>query len=200
MSRCGCAGSTTFLLGSEANADAQNANVSTTLAHRTDEPRRRLDLFCIRILCSGFRSALEQTSSDVLVVNGWNYFGTLIAASCCVDRGIPMIVMSDSSRKDEPRTWWKEVIKRRIVGLYSAALVGGQRHVAYLVELGMLRDRIFTGYDVVDNAYFRRRAEEARGRKSDVRKKYGLPDDYVVASARFIENKELPGLIRAYAE
>jgi hypothetical protein len=32
-----CRELTTFLLGSAANADAQNANVSTTLAHRTDE-------------------------------------------------------------------------------------------------------------------------------------------------------------------
>jgi glycosyltransferase involved in cell wall biosynthesis len=110
-----------------------------------------------------------------------------------------MLVMSESARQDEPRTWWKEVIKRRIVGLYSAALVGGQRHVDYLVELGMPRECIFTGYDVVDNAYFCRRAEEVRGQKSEVRKKYGLPENYFLASARFIEKKNLPTLIRAYA-
>jgi len=54
MTRCGCAGSTTFLLGSAANADAQNANVSTTLAHRTDEPHRRLNLFSILMPWSWF--------------------------------------------------------------------------------------------------------------------------------------------------
>src|SRR5436190_18729947 len=105
-----------------------------------------------------FRSALEQTNPDVVAVNGWNNFGSLIAANCCLRRGIPMVVMSESARGDEPRAWWKEMIKRRIIGLYSAALVGGQRHVEYLVELGMPRERIFTGYEVVDNAYFRRRA------------------------------------------
>jgi hypothetical protein len=47
MTRCGCAGRTTFLLESAANADAQNASVSTTLAHRTDEPHKRLNLFSI---------------------------------------------------------------------------------------------------------------------------------------------------------
>ena len=105
-------------------------------------------------LRSALWSALEQTNPDVVAVNGWNNFGSLIAANCCVRRGIPMVVMSESSRQDEPRIWWKEAIKRRIVGLYSAALIGGQRHVEYLVELGMPRDRIFTGYDVVDNNYF----------------------------------------------
>src|SRR5438094_1132747 len=146
-----------------------------------------------------FWSALEQANPEVVAVNGWNNFGSLAAAKCCVERGVSMVVMSESARDDEPRTWWKETIKRQIVGLYSAALVGGQRHIEYLVELGMPRDRIFTGYDVVDNAYFRRSAEEIRSHKSDVRKQYGLPENYFLASARFIEKKNLPTLIRAYA-
>jgi 1,2-diacylglycerol 3-alpha-glucosyltransferase len=157
-----------------------------------------------------FYSALEQANPDVVTVNGWNNFGSLVAANCCMDRGIPMVVMSESARGDEPRTWWKEIIKRRIVDFYSAALVGGQRHVEYLAELGMPRDRIFIGYDVVDNAYFARRALEIRNSQLrrgyggqaafEIRKKYGLPENYFLASARFIEKKNLTSLIRAYAE
>jgi glycosyltransferase involved in cell wall biosynthesis len=145
-------------------------------------------------------SMLEQVTPDVVAVNGWNNFGSLAAANCCVERRIPMVVMSESARQDEARTWWKEMIKRRIVDFYSAALVGGQRHVEYLVELGMPRDRIFTGYDVVDNEYFRQRAEEVRSQRSEVRQNYGLPANYFLASARFIEKKNLTSLIRAYAE
>ena len=157
-----------------------------------------------------FWSALDQVKPDIVAVNGWNNFGSLSAANCCVDRGVPLVVMSESARVDEPRTWWKEIIKRRIVDLYCAALVGGQRHVEYLVELGMPRERVFTGYDVVDNHYFRQKAEEVRNQRSsasakatadrDVRQKYGLPQNYFLASARFVEKKNLPRLIRAYAE
>ncbi|MGH7984476.1 MAG: glycosyltransferase [Candidatus Udaeobacter sp.] len=147
-----------------------------------------------------FSSALEQANPDVVAVNGWNNFGSLVAANCCVRLGIPMIVMSESARQDEPRTWWKEMIKQRIVGLYSAALVGGQRHVDYLVELGMPRERVFTGYDVVDNDYFAESALEIRNSKFETRKKYGLPENYFLASARFIEKKNLPRLIKAYAK
>jgi glycosyltransferase involved in cell wall biosynthesis len=157
-----------------------------------------------------FRWALEQAKPDVVAVNGWNNFGSLAAANCCVARGIPMVVMSESARQDEPRIWWKEMIKRRIVDLYSAALVGGQRHIDYLVELGMPRERIFTGYDVVDNHYFARRAAEIRNSHlrrgyggqaaSEIRNKHGLPESYFLASARFIPKKNLPSLIRAYAE
>src|SRR6266478_5042905 len=147
-----------------------------------------------------FRWALEQAKPEVVAVNGWNNFGSLIAANCCLRRGIPMVVMSESSRQDEPRTWWKEAIKRRIVGLYSAALVGGQRHVEYLVELGMPRERVFTGYDVVDNHYFRQKADEVRSQRSEVRQKHALPENYFLASASFIEKKNLTKRIRAYGE
>jgi 1,2-diacylglycerol 3-alpha-glucosyltransferase len=151
-----------------------------------------------------FRWALEQANPDVVAVNGWNNFGSLAAADCCARLGIPMAVMSESARRDEPRTWWKERIKRRIVNLYSAALVGGQRHVEYLVELGMPRERILTGYDVIDNAYFARRTLEIRNsgapQADKIRKKYGLPENYFLASARFIEKKNLPSLVTAYTE
>jgi glycosyltransferase involved in cell wall biosynthesis len=147
-----------------------------------------------------FLSALEQTRPDVAAVNGWNNFGSMIAANCCVRCGIPMIVMSESAHQDEPRTWWKEALKRRIVGLYSAGLVGGRRHLDYLLELGMPVDRIFTGYDVVDNNYFSERVRQIRSPKSEIRKQCGLPENYFLASARFIEKKNLPRLISAYAE
>jgi glycosyltransferase involved in cell wall biosynthesis len=157
-----------------------------------------------------FLWALNQAQPDAVAVNGWNNFGSLIAAHCCFRRGIPMVVMSESAREDESRVRWKEAVKRQIVGLYSAALVGGQRHVDYVVELGMPRERVFTGYDVVDNNYFARRAAEIRNSRLrpgyggqgafEIREKYGLPENYFLASARLIEKKNLPGLITAYAQ
>ena len=186
-----------------ADAPARYTKVSLFPEAGDDYPGRRQRR-------EAFRAALEQATPDVVAVNGWNNFGSLAAADCCLRLGIPMVVMSESARGDEPRAWWKETIKRRIVDLYSAALVGGQRHVEYLSELGMPRDRIFVGYDVVDNAYFANRAVEIRnshlrrgygGRAAfEIRKKYALPENYFLASARFIEKKNLPRLISAYAE
>ena len=152
-------------------------------------------------LRQAFWSALEQARPDVVAVNGWNNFGSLIAANCCLRRGIPMVVMSESSRQDEPRTWWKEAIKRRIVGLYSAALVGGQRHVEYLVELGMPRERVFTGYDVVDNDVFPR--EGGRDQKSEVGSQREIRACLRITSLpqRVSSRRRIsPALIKAYAE
>jgi hypothetical protein len=41
---CGRERTTTFLLGSEANADAQNASARKTPTHRTDQPPKQLGL------------------------------------------------------------------------------------------------------------------------------------------------------------
>ena len=179
----------------EAPARYHKISLFSEAADEYPASRRRREAFCW---------ALEQANPDVVAVNGWNNFGSLAAARCCMEQGVPMVVMSESARGDEPRTLWKEIIKRRIVDLYAAALVGGQRHVEYLVELGMPRERIFTGYDVVDNAYFEQRALEIRNanppQADETRKKHALPENYFLASARFIEKKNLPILIRAYAE
>jgi len=179
----------------EAPARYHKISLFSEAADEYPASRRRREAFCW---------ALEQANPDVVAVNGWNNFGSLAAARCCMEQGIPMVVMSESARGDEPRTWRKEIIKRRIVDLYAAALVGGQRHVEYLVDLSMPRERIFTGYDVVDNAYFEQRALEIRNanplQADETRKKHALPENYFLASARFIQKKNLPILIRAYAE
>src|SRR5690349_10341804 len=114
----------------EAESSARYNKVSL-FAEATEQYPTKADLQ--RAFCQ----VLEQTNPDVVAVNGWNNFGSLIAANCCIRRGVPMVVMSESAKQDEPRAWWKERLKRWIVGIYSAALVGGQRHVDYLVELGM---------------------------------------------------------------
>jgi len=144
--------------------------------------------------------ALQNCRPDAVAIPGWSDKGALAALRWCMETGAPAILMSESAAHDEQWLRWREWIKRQIVDLYSTALVGGQRHIDYLVELGMPRKHIFTGYDVVDNDYFARRTIEIRNSKFEIRKRYGLPENYFLASARFIKKKNLPMLIRAYAE
>jgi glycosyltransferase involved in cell wall biosynthesis len=51
----------------------------------------------------------------------------------------------------------------------------------------------------VDNDYWADHAAQARGRKPETRGEFGLPENYFLASARFIPKKNLPRLIEAYA-
>ena len=107
--------------------------------------------------------------------------------------------MSESQEIDERRNRFKEWMKSRFLALCRSALVGGQSHRTYLARLGMLSDRVFLGYDAVDNEHFAHGAAAARADAVEVRRKLSLPDHYFLASNRFIPKKNLPFLLLAFA-
>lgn len=144
--------------------------------------------------------ALDEIKPQVVVVNGWVFPDALGALKWCVARRIPAVVMSESTEWDHTRTFWKEWVKGRLVKICAAGLVGGNAHVDYLAQLGLTRDRIFLGYDIVDNLYFQSEAKKIRSTATEVRQQFKLPEKYFLASARFIEKKNLFGLIKAYAK
>jgi glycosyltransferase involved in cell wall biosynthesis len=145
------------------------------------------------------QGALDESQPDVVAIPGWFDRGALAALQWCVRQRVPAIVMSESTAWDHRRVWWNEAIKRRIVGLCHCGLVGGRPHADYLAQLGMPRERIFLGYDVVDNDYFRRGADASRGKAAAVRQRLGLPERYFLASSRFADMKNLFRLIQAFA-
>ena len=151
--------------------------------------------------------ALDECAPEAVAIPGWSDRGALAALGWSLDRGVPAILMSESSAQDESRTMVKEFLKRRLVGLYASALVGGRLHADYLVQLGMERGRIRSGYDVVDNDYFARATDAIRSdpakqvqiRAGEAGDGRALPEEFFLASARFIEKKNLATLLRGYA-
>jgi 1,2-diacylglycerol 3-alpha-glucosyltransferase len=177
---------------------------------RIDEPRAfdRLTLFDDvsdgrgpkrALLRQKMTKALREADPVVAMIPGWGAPASLIALEWCLRNQRPAVVMSESNAFDEKRYALAESIKRIVVSLFSAGLTGGQLQMEYLITLGLPHNRVFTGYDVVDNEYFRQKADEIRSQASEVRRKYGLPGNYFLASARFVPKKNLPTLIRAYA-
>jgi glycosyltransferase involved in cell wall biosynthesis len=142
---------------------------------------------------------LDRFCPDVVFVPGWTSRGALSMLRWNLTHGIPSVVMSESTRRDRIRHAWREAIKRQVVASFGAAFVGGDPHKEYLAELGMGRECITLGYDVVDNAYFSQAAKAVRADGQRLRAQLGLPERYVLASARFIPIKSLLGLIEAFA-
>lgn len=144
---------------------------------------------------------LRNFKPDVVFIPGWSTRGGILAIKWCIKMGVPSVVMSESTEWDSSRNALKELVKRIIVSVFSAAMVGGTSHRYYIQKLGMHSDRIFLGYDVVDNHFFHEevrkivesRASRVEGTAGDEKKPYFL------ASARFVEKKNLPRLIRSYA-
>jgi 1,2-diacylglycerol 3-alpha-glucosyltransferase len=162
-------------------------------------PQRSLsDLSAAQISRAVVR-ALDQQRPDCVCVNGYASPHALGALSWAAGQRVPVVVMSESTAWDEARRGWKERIKSRVIHLCSSALVGGSPHADYMARLGMPRERIFTGYDAVDNDYFERGAAQARSQSGEMRHKLDLPETYFLASARFAPKKNLARLIQAYA-
>ncbi len=143
---------------------------------------------------------LEVIRPDVVAIPGLYGKSALSSLIWCHEHDVPCILMSDTTERDFRRHAWREWIKRRVVAYYSAALVGGQAQKQYICKLGMPQDRVFTGYDVIDNDYFSSRTGAIRERASFNRRKYAVPERYFLSSTRFIPRKNLSRLIAAYAE
>lgn len=143
---------------------------------------------------------LDRLAPTVVCVNGWGMQSSRAMMSWCVSRRIPAVVMSESSSNDMPRQPWKEWIKRRLLNVFSAAVVGGTNHIQYLRLLGFPAERIFTGYDVVDNEYFERSSDLARDEAVTLRASLGLPERYFLTCSRFTDKKNLIRVMAGYCE
>ncbi|MGO8926611.1 MAG: glycosyltransferase [Limisphaerales bacterium] len=143
-------------------------------------------------------AALDDFRPDAVAIPGWSIGAAFAALRWCLRQGVPAVVMSESNLWDERQVAWKMWAKRRLVALFSSALVGGRPQRDYLAKLGMPQERIFLGYDAVDNGYFAHTAAESRKQKVESREAHGLPEDYFLASARFVEKKNLARLLQAY--
>lgn len=149
-------------------------------------------------LCTQMYAWLDKINPDVVALPGWIDKSAMAALRWCADRRKGAVLMSDSSAKDKQRRFLIEQLKSRIVRCYGAALVAGTVHVRYVAELGMPMDRIFTGYDVVDNDYFSTAVDAIRANPGSAGALTKCSEPFFLASARFIERKNLIRLIEAY--
>lgn len=152
-----------------------------------------------RLIKARLSAVLNEISPLAVAIPGWATKASLSALSWCLKNRTPAIVMSESSALDKSRSLIKEALKRRVISCFSSALVGGRPQADYIQSLGMPADRIFLGYDVVDNDYFARESANARAQAREIRGQLALPERYLLASSRFIEKKNLPRLLEAFA-
>jgi 1,2-diacylglycerol 3-alpha-glucosyltransferase len=146
---------------------------------------------CLSLFYRLFK-VLKSIRPNLMVINGWNDFGSLISIYCCWLRNISIIIMSESHEKDEVRKWWKEAIKAWILNFASGVLVGGKAHREYLLKLGVTPNKIFMGYDVINNDTFHPNA--IKSLHSPLNKPFFL------AINRFVPKKNLLFLLSAYAK
>lgn len=142
------------------------------------------------------QAVLAHTSPQVVATAGWADPEYHVLLRLAGDRGVPAVVMSDSTHGDEPRRGWREWLKGSLVRNYAAAVVAGTRSRDYLESLGFHGGAINQPWDVVDNAHFATAAELRPPLPTVFGEK--APGCFLCV-ARFIPKKNLGHLLEAYA-
>ncbi len=110
------------------------------------------------------RRIFADLKLDVCILPGYAPKQSLAAFLAAKSLGIRTVMMNESHAGTARATGAAARIKRRLVAAFDAALVGGLPQKRYFASLGLPAQKIFTGYDAVDNRYF---AEKAAAVKTD---------------------------------
>ena len=135
--------------------------------------------------------------ADVALLPSYGHWSLVLNLGVRIAGG-RVVMMNDTHAGTARARGLKAALKRRVVASFHSAFVAGEPQRRYFASLGLPNERIFTGYDVVDNDYFGRQAASARSQRDEVRKRYNLPERYFLSLGRFVAKKNLTTLIRAY--
>jgi 1,2-diacylglycerol 3-alpha-glucosyltransferase len=142
---------------------------------------------------------LDSLCPDVVCIPSWGANYAASALAWCMRTSTPTVVMLASSRGDKVRAPWKEGTKALVARQFQAGIVGGSRQAQYLAQLGVSRQRIWPGYDVVDNRHFACSSSLPPGEADRLRRKLGLPPKFFISVSRFIAKKNVPVILEGFA-
>jgi glycosyltransferase involved in cell wall biosynthesis len=144
------------------------------------------------------RRKLAELRVSVCFLPSYSPKQSLAALLAAKSLGLRTVMMNEShAGTARARGVWA-LLKRQLINLFDAALVGGQPQKRYFSALGIPENKIFTGYDSVDNDYFASKAKQARTQRAELRSRYSLPEHYFLSLGRFVVKKNLPVLIRGF--
>jgi glycosyltransferase involved in cell wall biosynthesis len=163
-------------------------------------PGQAVENIAPHLLTARVRQWLDDLNPRAVAITGYYYPAMRAAARWARRNGRASLFLGDSHWADRRRFLLKEWIKGWWVRRhYDAAFVAGERTAAYLMRLGYPRERIWTGYDVVDNQAFASGASAARAEANRLRNRLDLPERYFLFVGRFAPEKNVFRLLDAYA-
>jgi glycosyltransferase involved in cell wall biosynthesis len=167
-----------------------------------------------RLSCA-FHRELKTRKIGAAFLPTYSPLPNLLCVLAAKVAGCRTILMTESWFGTEDAGPLIKLAKHGLVRMFDSALVGGTPQRDYVAAYGMPREKIFTGYDVVDTDFFAARAEEVRKRSDEWRVTSdesgqpdaegpetlikSLPERFFLNLGRFVEKKNLSTLIAAYA-
>lgn len=161
-------------------------------------PDRQLENIPAEEMWSKLRATLEGMKLDVAILMGYSLPVLRQAQAWCEHNRIATVLISDSNYFDKKRFFPFEFLKYLFVHKADAAFVAGQTARDYMIKLGIPKERIAFGCDVVDVQAISRQAGLNRERIQQVRQKWSLPEHYFLFVGRLVPEKNVLGLLEAY--
>ena len=145
---------------------------------------------------------IKQQHFDIFLVLGWYLLSYWQAVLGCHSLRIPVLARGESQLNTK-RPIWKKIIKEAVYRFalhqFTGYLAIGIRNREYLLHYGVPRERIFFVPYVVDNNWFRQKAQEVYGERIAFRDLLGLKEDAILTLfvGKFIKKKRPLDLVRA---
>ena len=138
---------------------------------------------------------------DVVLLTGYYDPAQLLLGLLLKLRGCKVVLQSESTALDNPRTGWREELKKVVVGLCDGFFCFGTRAAEYLVQLGANPARILIRNNaVVDNALLKRIFDQALPTRQARQTALGLLPKNLIYVGRLAEEKNLIQLLDSFAQ
>ena len=183
-----------------------SGEIEHTWARAGERPRQFQTLLdgCFEALPQGritetLLMTLRALQPDAVIIAGYNAPALRAAARWAKAHNHRSVLLLSAVANARRRWPLKERVKSWFIRRhFDAAFVGGRAHREYLERLGFPGDRVWEGYEVVDNDAFQRGAQAARVSEKTLRARMGLPERYFLFVGRFHPRKNLERLLDAY--
>ena len=152
----------------------------------------------------GLMDRLKSGSFDAVWIHGYGHIGHLWAVLAMKRLGGKVFMRGESSATSAPRGRFKIYIKKilltRLFDQIDGFLCIGSMNRDYYREHGVQEGKLFLMPYAVDNEFFRRKAEEAAGRREVFLESIGLDPGrpVILYASKFMARKHPMDLLEAY--
>lgn len=141
---------------------------------------------------------------DAIWIHGYAHVNAWLAAAGASFRHTRVLIREEQTLLHR-RPWHKAALKEVALGTLFARAYGlyiGEENRRYLLRYGLAEERLFPARYCVDNAFFRRRAEELKPRRDELRARFGIGDPelpVILYVGKLIPKKAPLVLVEAFA-
>ena len=145
---------------------------------------------------------LKKTNTQAIWIQGWQVAGYWQAAWAAKKVGVEVWLRGESNDLG-PTSWWKQPIKRRLLGeLFKRVdrfLYIGSANRRLYQKFNVPDEKLFSTPYAVDNERFATQANALRARRTELREHWRIPKDAfcILFCGKFIAKKRPMGLIDA---